>query len=114
MQIFIFGRSLGTSPSIYLSSYKKTKALFVVSAFTSIKGIGEEIFVSGFLEEIFNSIKYIKNVKCPILFIHGEKDSLIFWKQSQKLLEEAYRNRNNSCETKYRSNTSHNDYDIKN
>ena len=113
-QIFIFGRSLGTSPSIYLLSYKKPKALFVVSAFKSIKWIGEEKYVSGFLGEIFNSIKYIKNVKCPILFIHGKKDNLISWKQSQKILEEAYRSRNNSCEIKYRSNMSHNDYDIKN
>jgi esterase/lipase len=81
-QIFIFGRSLGTSPAIYLSSKRRPKALFVVSAFTSIKDIGADKYVSVFVEEIFNSIKYIKTVKCPILFIHGEKDPLISFQQS--------------------------------
>ena len=33
-QIFVYGRSLGTSPAIYLSSKMNPRALFLISAFT--------------------------------------------------------------------------------
>ena len=113
-QIFVFGRSLGTSPAIYLSSQKKPKALFLVSAFTSMKDIGAEKFVSVLLEEIFNSIKYIKNVQCDTLLIHGEKDSLISYQQSEKLLNELNKNRKDLGYLVKRPNMTHNDFDIKN
>ena len=113
-QIFVFGRSLGTSPAIYLSSQKKPKALFLVSAFTSMKDIGVDKYVSVFLEEIFNSIKYIKNVQCDTLLIHGEKDPLISYQQSEKLLKELNRNNNNLGYLVKRPNMTHNEYDIKN
>ena len=113
-QIFIYGRSLGTSPAIYLSSQKNPKCLFLVSAFTSIKDVGADKHASAFLEEIFNSIKYIKYVKCPILFIHGLKDSLISYEQSQKLLDEVLKYGGDPRSILYkRPNMSHNDYDIK-
>ena len=113
-QIFIFGRSLGTSPAIYLSSQKKPKALFLVSAFTSMKDIGADKYVSVFLEEIFNSIKYIKNVQCHTLLIHGEQDNLISYQQSEKLLEELNKNREGLGYLVKRPNMTHNDFDLKN
>ena len=113
-QIFIFGRSLGTSTAIYLASIKtKAKALFLVSAFTSIKGIGEDNYVSFIFEKIFNSIKYIKNVECPILFIHGKKDPLISFQHSINLSSEAKNNgRCNIADVVIRDNMTHNDFDI--
>ena len=113
-QIFIFGRSLGTSPAIYLSSIKSPKALFIVSAFTSIKDIGNDIHVSPFLEGIFNSIKYIKTVKCPILLIHGEEDPLISCEQSQKLkLEVLKYDKDHIADLEKVPNMTHNDFDLK-
>ena len=114
-QIFILGRSLGTSPAIYLSSQTKPKALFLVSAFTSMKDIGYSKGVSPFLEKIFNSIKYIGNVNCKILLIHGENDYLIPYQQSENLCNEAnkYHNPNNAFFVK-RPNMTHNDFDFKN
>ena len=113
-QIFVFGRSLGTSPAIYLASQKKPKALFLVSAFTSIKDVGVDKYVSAFLEDIFNSIKYIKNVQCDTLLIHGEKDPLISYQQSEKLLNELNKNRKDLGYLVKRPNMTHNEYDIKN
>ena len=86
-QIFVCGRSLGTSPAIYLSSRRKPKALFLISAFTSMKNIGSDKCLSIFVEKIFQSIDYIANVKCPTLFIHGEQDTLISCKHSEKLYQ---------------------------
>ena len=91
-KIFVCGRSLGTSPAIYLASHKKVQALFLISAFTSINDIGSDHNISLFLEDIFKSYKYIKTVNCYTLLIHGEKDKLINYSHSEKLKEELEKN----------------------
>jgi esterase/lipase len=82
--IFIFGRSIGTSPAIYLASKRKPKALINISAFTSIKAVAENLvgFLKILVKDRLISIDYIKNVTCPILFIHGQKDPLIPFKET--------------------------------
>lgn len=113
-QIFVCGRSLGTYPAVYLSSQRENlKALFLISAFTSIKNVGSDKCLSPFVEKIFSSINYIKYVKCPILFIHGEKDTLISFHHSEKLLLEARRNNNKVVDIEYRKNMTHNDFNLK-
>ena len=42
--IFVFGRSIGTSPAIFLSSKRKPTALFLMSPFTSIRAAAESLF----------------------------------------------------------------------
>ena len=79
-----------------------------------MKDIGADKYISVFLEEIFNSIKYIKNVKCLTLLIHGEQDNLISYQQSEKLLEELNKNREDLGYLVKRPNMTHNDFDIKN
>ena len=111
-QIFVCGRSLGTSPAIYLSSKRNPKALFLVSAFTSLKNIGKDLWVSYFVEEIFNSYRYITNVHCPILFIHGKKDSLINYKHSIELSDEMKRS-NNCVDLILHDNMTHNEFALK-
>ena len=112
-QIFICGRSLGTSPAIYLSSHRNPKALFLISAFTSIKNIGADKFLSFFVEEIFKSIDYIKNVKCSILFIHGLKDPLISYRHSEELYTIAKKYNNNYIEIRKINEMTHNDFNLK-
>ena len=111
-QIFVCGRSLGTSSAIYLSSKRNPKALFLMSAFTSIKNIGKDYHASIFLEEIFNSYRYVTNIRCPILFIHGKKDSLIGYNHSIELYKDIKKN-NNSVELRLNENMTHNDFSLK-
>ena len=113
-QIFICGRSLGTSPAIYLASQRNPKSLFLISAFTSIRNVGEDKHLWIFTEDIFRSIKLIKNVKCSILLIHGEQDNLISYKHSEKLKEEV-ENHNTKIYVKLvkRPNMSHNYFSLK-
>ena len=82
--IFIFGRSIGTSPAIYLASKRKPNALISISAFTSIKAVADNLvgFLKILVKERLVSIDYIKNVSCPIIFIHGQKDPLIPFKET--------------------------------
>ena len=109
--IFIYGRSLGTSPAIYLSSIRSVRALIVVSPFTSIKDIGYDKYCSWFVEDIFPSIDYIQNIKCPILLIHGKKDTLIKYQHSEKLRDIA-KTKNPNVYLQIRDEMTHNEFDF--
>ena len=112
-QIFVCGRSLGTSPAIYLASQRNPKSLFLISAFTSIKNVGEDVHLSIFVEKIFINW-LIKYVRCSILLIHGEKDNLISYKHSERLKEEVEKyNKNIDIKLVKRPNMSHNDFNLK-
>ena len=82
--IFVFGRSIGTSPAIYLASVRKPNALFVISSFTSIRAVADNVVgpLKYLLKERLSSKNYIKNVTCPILFVHGQSDPLIPFKET--------------------------------
>lgn len=113
-QIFVCGRSLGTSPAIYLSSQRNPKALFLISAFTSIKEVGADKNLSIFFEKIFNSINYIKDVKCPILFIHGKQDNTISYKHTMKLEDEVLKqNTETIVDSVIIDNMTHNEFNLK-
>lgn len=114
--IFVCGRSIGTCPAIYLASQIRVKALFLISAFTSIIDIGKDkytSFSSLFLEDIFQSYQYIKEVKCHTLFIHGKKDELIRYKHSDDLKNELIKN-NVEAEIYYGENNDHNNFYLRN
>ena len=87
--IFIFGRSIGTSPAIYLASVRKPNALLLVSSFTTIRAVAKNLVsvLSYLLKNRFLSEEYIKNVKCPTFFIHGKSDPLIPYQETEKLHE---------------------------
>ena len=108
--IFIFGRSIGTSPAIYLASKRKPNALFIISSFTSIRAVADNLVgpLKYLLKERFNSKEYIQNVTCPILFIHGQSDPLIPYKETILLKE--------SCKCPHEvilpEEMTHNDFDL--
>ena len=108
--IFIFGRSIGTSPAIYLASRKKPNALFVISSFTSIRAVADNLVgpLKYLLKDRFNSKEYIKNVTCPILFIHGQSDPLIPYKETVLLKEQC----NCPYEVQLPKEMTHNDFDL--
>ena len=113
-QIFICGRSIGTSPAIYLASNINPQALILISPFTSIKNIGKDFFLSFLVEEIFKSNEYAKKIKCPVLIIHGKKDILINYYHSIKLKEEIDKNGfPKKVELKLIDNMTHNKFNLK-
>lgn len=85
--IVIIGRSIGSGPAVYLSSQREVGALILISPFISIQE-GSSIILGIFkflVAERFKNIERIKNVECPVLFIHGQKDSLIPYNHSIEL-----------------------------
>lgn len=79
---------MGSGPATYVAKKYKPAALFLISAFTSIKNVAKSLygFMGGFLvKERFNNLERIKNVKCPVLFIHGKLDKTVPWEHSEQL-----------------------------
>mmetsp|Transcript_19684 Transcript_19684/g.45933 ORF Transcript_19684/g.45933 Transcript_19684/m.45933 type:complete len:404 (+) Transcript_19684:84-1295(+) len=79
-QIILFGRSIGSGPSIYLASRFPVGGLILVAAFASIREVIKSLaggLVARAFDERFPNLALIGNVSCPTLFIHGEKDSLV-------------------------------------
>ncbi len=108
--IFVFGRSIGTSPAIYLASVRSPNALLVVSSFTSIRAVAGNLVgpLKYLLKNRFLSEEYIKNVKCPIMFIHGKSDPLIPYKESEELKKLC----TSYSEISLPEHMTHNDFDL--
>ena len=76
----VFGRSIGSSPACYLAKHRKPSALMLMSPFKSIREIAKDLVgrvLSYVIAERFRNIDIIKDVTCPILIIHGQKDKLV-------------------------------------
>ena len=97
-KIFIHGRSLGGGVAINLCSKRQNdiQGLIIENTFKSFNHVA-----SGFLPSILKliphllcrrfwpSIKHIKHLRIPILFVSGRKDRLISYKQMDELYDKA-------------------------
>eukprot|EP00927_Polykrikos_kofoidii_P066190 TRINITY_DN61838_c0_g1_i1.p1 TRINITY_DN61838_c0_g1~~TRINITY_DN61838_c0_g1_i1.p1 ORF type:complete len:453 (-),score=95.95 TRINITY_DN61838_c0_g1_i1:157-1515(-) len=79
-QVILFGRSVGSGPTVFLASRFPVGGLILVAAFASVREAAKSLvggLLSRILVERFPNLSLIGNVSCPTLFIHGEKDSLV-------------------------------------
>ena len=108
--IFIFGRSIGSSPAIYLASVRSPNGLLLVSSFTTIRAVANNLvsILSYLLRNRFLSEEYIKNVKCPTFFIHGKSDPLIPYQETEKL----YKLCKSKKDIHLPPHMTHNDFDL--
>ena len=86
-KIIIVGRSVGGGPSVWLAERKTPAGLVLISPFTSAFAV--RIPVPVLPCDRFPSLKRIPQVKCPLLVIHGEADTLIPPSHGRKLVEAA-------------------------
>ncbi|HLM01499.1 MAG TPA: alpha/beta hydrolase [Pyrinomonadaceae bacterium] len=86
-KIIVYGRSLGGAVAIDLASRRKVGGLIAESTFVTAFRVLTKIPIFPF--DKFQNIKKIKNVKCPVLFVHGRKDTLIPFRHAEKLFAEA-------------------------
>lgn len=89
--IIIYGRSIGTGVAVELARNKKCKGLVLESPYTSLNTLANEklpfLFPSLYLRFRFNNLAKINEVTCPIIFIHGSKDTLIPASHAGKLFK---------------------------
>ena len=82
--IIIYGESLGTGVATEISQNDNFAGIILESPFTSMVAAGKSkypIFPIGLLlKDKYKSEEKIKNIKSPILIMHGEADTIVpFW-----------------------------------
>ena len=108
--IYIFGRSLGTGPSIYVSSQRNPAGTFLLSPYTTFAEVARWNHKEEFYNELtkhLRSIDYIGNIKCPVCFFHGNNDHLINFKESEILFNKC--DKTEKKELHFIDNMGHND-----
>ena len=71
---------MGSGPACLLASEFQPRGLVLLSPYTTVKQAAVQIagsFLAFFLSEHFNNVECIKQTRCPVLLMHGERDDLI-------------------------------------
>ena len=90
-QIIVHGDSLGASAAVYIAANRDIGGLALSAPFYSMRAMARKqmpFFPTNILlKDTWRSDQWIKNVKAPLLIIHGDKDRLIPYSQSQDLIK---------------------------
>ena len=92
-QIVIYGESLGTGVSAEVAQNQKFAGIILESPFTSMVEAGKHYYfylpVSLLLKDRYETIKKLKNIKIPILVMHGERDRIVPFHMGLEVFSEA-------------------------
>ena len=92
--IILFGRSMGGSISAKLATDKRPKVLIIESSFTSITNLGANIYpflpVRLLSRFSYDTLKYVKLVKSPVLVIHSGDDEIVPFVHGRAIYEAAH------------------------
>tara|TARA_B100001057_G_scaffold477590_1_gene546984 strand:- start:2387 stop:3205 length:819 start_codon:yes stop_codon:yes gene_type:complete len=89
--IIIYGESLGTGVATHLSQNKNFAGIILETPFTSMIKAAKTFYpyipVSLLLKDKFENENKIKNIKVPILIMHGEADQIVPFTMGKKIYE---------------------------
>ena len=87
------GESLGCAVAVEMAERRPPVALILQSAFSSALDVARNVYpylpVRLLMKDRFDSKPKIAKVRCPVLFIHGERDSIVPPKMGRALYEAA-------------------------
>ena len=91
--IIIYGESLGTGVATEIAQNKNFAGVILESPFTSMIDLGKKYYpifpVKLLLKDKYESEKKIKNLKSPLLVIHGKKDKIVPFYMGEKIFDMA-------------------------
>ena len=89
--IIIYGESLGTGVAVEIAQNKNFAGVILESPFTSMIDAGKTKYpylpVRFLLKDKYESNKKIKNIKSPILIMHGKVDNIVPFYMGKELYE---------------------------
>ena len=89
--IIIYGESLGTGIATEIAQNKNFAGIILESPFTSMIDAGKNKYpylpVRFLLKDKYESHKKIKNIKSPILIMHGKVDNIVPFYMGKKMYE---------------------------
>ena len=86
--IVVLGYSIGTGPAAKVASVNHPKLLILQAPYYSMVDIMKHnypVIPTFLLKYKFESNKYIKDCKMPVVIFHGDRDEVIYYKSSEKL-----------------------------
>jgi alpha-beta hydrolase superfamily lysophospholipase len=87
--IVIIGRSLGAAVATRLAGEKHPAKLICESAFLSIPEMAKELYPyypAALLSRYsFSTKTYLKNIRCPVLFVHSRDDEVVKFRHGEQL-----------------------------
>jgi fermentation-respiration switch protein FrsA (DUF1100 family) len=87
--IFIYGHSIGGAVAVDLASRQSSGGLVVESSLSSAKDVIRHVLHLPYAElafkSKFDSVSKIKNVRAPVMVIHGKKDQVLPFAMGEKL-----------------------------
>ena len=91
--IILYGESLGTGVAVEIGQSNKFNSIILESPYTSMEKAAKIYYpylpVKFLLKDKYDSEKKIKNIKTPILIMHGKKDNIVPFHMGKKLFETA-------------------------
>ena len=93
-RIVLYGESLGSGVATQMAlEYADVRALVLEAPFTSFPAVVQRsmIFLPAYwmVTDKFNNVGKIKDVKAPLLVLHGNKDDVVPFKQGMKVFQNA-------------------------
>ena len=89
--IIIYGESLGTGIATEIAQNKNFAGVILESPFTSMIDAGKDKYpylpVRLLLKDKYESDKKIKNIKSPVLIMHGKVDNIVPFHMGKKMYE---------------------------
>ncbi|RCJ26550.1 alpha/beta hydrolase [Nostoc sp. ATCC 43529] len=86
-KIIVWGRSVGGGSAVNLASQRPVAGLIIESTFISAFQVIVPFPILPF--DKFSNIDKIKNIKCPVLVVHGKVDEIIPFYHGEKLFAAA-------------------------
>ncbi len=91
--VVLFGRSLGAAVAVEVATQREIRGMILESAFTDAKAMARVLMpflpVGAMISSKFDSIGKIKNIHIPVLFTHGNRDTIVPYELGRKLYEAA-------------------------
>ena len=92
-RIILYGESLGTAIATEVGQNNNFAGIILEAPFTSMVDMGQKIYpifpVKFLLKDKYESKNKIKNIKSPILVLHGRKDKIVPFYMGEKIFEMA-------------------------
>lgn len=90
-QIILHGESLGTAVAVELARRHPCRAVILEAPFTSAKAVAGRVLplLGPALVWGYDSLSKIRQVRVPLMFIHGDRDEVIAYEFGQKLFRAA-------------------------
>ena len=90
-RIILYGESLGTAITTEVAQNENFAGIILEAPFTSMVDMGQKIYpifpVKFLLKDKYESKNKIKNIKSPILVLHGRKDKIVPFYMGEKIFE---------------------------